>query len=480
MKTQNYIAGEWIDSAETIENINPSDTSDIVGQFAQADNAQLERAIAAAHDAQPKWEAAGLERRRAVLAKIGSELMANADSLGELLSREEGKPHAEGIGEVFRAGQFFDYYAAEVLRIAGETADSVRPAIEIDVRREAVGVVGVISPWNFPMATACWKIAPALAFGNAVIWKPANLTPASAAAFAEIFAAQDTPPGVFNLVMGDGKTIGNGIAEHPGIDALSFTGSLQTGRQIAAAAARNLTKLQMEMGSKNPLVVMDDADIELAVRHAAAGAFGGTGQKCTASSRLVVHRAVLNEFTDKLVAAAKAIKVGHALDPETQMGPAASDAQLQGNLAYMKIAKEENADHLCGGDVLRMPRDGYYMSPALFTGDNNMRINREEMFAPIACIIPADSYDHALHIANDTEYGLVSGIITNSLARAAHFRRNVKTGCVMINLPTAGTDYHVPFGGRKNSSHGSREQGRAAAEFYTAIKTAYIFSGTPE
>lgn len=480
MKTQNYIGGEWTDSPDKIENINPSDTSDIIGRFAQADAAQLDSAVAAARESQTKWAACGLEKRRAVLAAVGDELMARADSLGELLSREEGKPRAEGVGEVYRAGQFFAYYAAEVLRAPGETADSVRPNIEIDVRREAVGVAGIISPWNFPMATACWKIAPALAFGNSVIWKPANLTPASATAFAEIFAAQDAPPGVFNLVMGDGGTIGEGLAAHSGIDAISFTGSLQTGRKIAAVAARNLTKLQMEMGSKNPLVIMDDADIDLAVRHAAAGAFGGTGQKCTASSRIVAHRRIYDEFVNKLVAAAKAIKVGHALDAKTQMGPAASEAQLQSNLNYMKIAKEENAELLCGGDSPSVSHDGYYMSPALFAGDNAMRINREEMFAPIACVIAADSYEHALHIAGDTEYGLVSGIMTRSLARAAHFRRNIKTGCVMINLPTAGTDYHVPFGGRKNSSHGAREQGRAAAEFYTAVKTSYICAGEPE
>ena len=480
MKTQNYIGGEWTDSPETIANINPSDVSDTIGRFAQADVAQLNRAVAAARDAQPKWQSCGLEKRRALLSAVGGELMSRADSLGELLSREEGKPRAEGVGEVYRAGQFFDYYAAEVLRAPGETADSVRPNIEIDVRREPVGVVGIISPWNFPMATACWKIAPALAFGNSVVWKPANLTPASATALAEIFAKHNAPPGVFNLTIGGGECIGEGLAGHSEIDALSFTGSLETGRKIASAAAANLTKVQLEMGSKNPLVIMDDADIDLAVRHAAAGAFGGTGQKCTASSRLIVHRKVLSEFADKLVAATKAIKTGHALEEGTQMGPAASEMQMQGNLRYMQIAKEENADHLCGGEELRLAHDGFYMSPALFAGDNAMRINREEMFAPIACIIAADSYEHALHIAGDTEYGLVAGLMTRSLSRASHFRRNMKAGCIMINLPTAGTDYHVPFGGRKNSSHGAREQGRAAAEFYTALKTAYIFAGEPE
>ena len=480
MKTQNYIGGEWMDSPHKVPNINPSDTADIIGHFAQATTAQLQLAVDAATAAQSAWQAAGLEKRRAVLVNIGAELMTRSAELGELLAREEGKPKAEGIGEVYRAGQFFDYYAAEVLRQLGENADSVRPNIEIDVRREPLGIIGIISPWNFPMATACWKIAPALAFGNAVIWKPANLTPASAVAFAEIFAKQDAPAGIFNLVMGDGETIGNGMASHPNIAAISFTGSFATGKKIAAAAANNLTKLQMEMGSKNPLIIMDDADMELAVRHAVAGAFGGSGQKCTASSRLIVHQKIMDEFVDKTTAATKALIVGHALHDKTQMGPVASETQLQSNLNYMQIAKAENATHLCGGEPLSMSANGYYMSPALFVGDNNMQINREEMFAPIACIIAADSYAHALSIANDTDYGLAAGIITRSLARAAHFRRNAKNGCVMINLPTAGTDYHVPFGGRKNSSYGAREQGRIAAEFYTAVKTAYIYSGETE
>ncbi len=477
METRNYIGGEWTDSSDTIENINPSDTSDIVGRFVRADAAQLEKAIDAAKTAQKTWAKAGLEKRRAVLASIGAELMARSGEIGELLSREEGKPRAEGVGETYRAGQFFDYYAAEVMRQIGENADSVRPDIEIDVRREPLGVVGVISPWNFPLAAACWKIAPALAFGNAVLWKPSSLTPAVSCVFAEIFAKQkDVPAGVFNLIMGQGD-IGESMVRHADLDAVSFTGSLATGRKIAAAAATNLLKLQMEMGSKNALVVMDDADMDLAVRHATAGAFGGTGQKCTASSRIIVHRKVYDEFAEKTAAATKALKVGHALDEKTQLGPVVSEAQLQSNLRYLQLAREENAEVLCDGGALSLSPEGYYMSPVLLAGDNNMRINREEMFAPMACLIPADSYAHALELAGDTEFGLVAGIMTGSLARASHFRRNIKTGCVMVNLPTAGTDYHVPFGGRKNSSFGAREQGRIAAEFYTAVKTAYIFAG---
>ena len=472
---QNYIAGEWRKGASDIANINPSDTSDIIGHFAQASRNDLEDAISAARGASKIWAASGLETRYNALMAIGNELMARAEELGTLLAREEGKPLAEGKGEVYRAGQFFTYFAAEVLRQLGENADSVRPNIEIDVRREPLGVVAIISPWNFPTATAVWKIAPALAFGNAVIWKPANLVPASAVALTEIIARQDLPAGLFNLVMGSGAEIGDALASHAGIDAITFTGSLEVGRQIAAAAAPNLTKLQMEMGSKNPLVVMDDCDMDLAVSCAAGGAFGGTGQKCTASSRLIVHDKIYDEFAEKLVAAAQNMKVGHALADGTMMGPVVSEGQLASNQNYLEIAKQEGGEILWGGALLDQPTAGFYMAPAVMAGlSNDARVNREEMFGPMTCLIKASSYEEALHLANDTEFGLTAGIMTSSLARANHFRRNATTGVVMVNLPTAGTDYHVPFGGRGSSSHGVREQGRAAVEFYTSIKTAYV------
>ena len=422
----------------------------------------------------------GLEQRQAILMSIGEEMMARSAELGELLSREEGKPLAEGKGEVYRAGQFFTYYAAEVLRQSGDTADSVRAGIEVDVRREAMGTVAIISPWNFPTATASWKIAPALAFGNAVVWKPANMTPASAVALSEIISRQDMPEGLFNLVMGSGSSIGQKLVESPQVDAISFTGSYDVGRQIAAASAKNLTKFQLELGSKNPLVVMDDADIDVAVAAATAGAYGSTGQKCTASSRLVVHEKIHDEFVDRMSKSTSALKVGHALEEGTQIGPAVSEQQLNSNLDYMDLARKEGCEVVCGGDALELTTPGYYMQPALLTGgDNAMKLNREELFAPIACVIKVADYDEALKVANDTDFGLVSGIITRSLSRASHFRRNAEAGCVMVNLPTAGTDYHVPFGGRKNSSFGPREQGQYAKELYTQVKTSYILAGNP-
>ncbi len=476
----NYIAGEWREGESEIENRNPSDLSDVIGLYAQASTDHLDATLDAARTAQAEWKNTGIERRYTALMAIGNELMARSAELGELLSREEGKPLAEGKGEVYRAGQFFTYYAAETLRQIGDTADSVRDGIEIDVRREPVGVVAVISPWNFPTATASWKIAPALAFGNAVIWKPANITPASAVALTEIISKQDLPKGLFSLVMGAGRSIGQRLVESPKVDAISFTGSVPVGKGIAAAAINNLTKVQMEMGSKNALAIMDDGDIDIAVAVALGGAFGSCGQKCTASSRLVVHERIHDEFVDKLVAGVRAFKIGHALAEGTQLGPVVSDDQLQSNLDYIAIGKAEGAELLCGGERLDQPTEGHYMTPAVFAGTANaMQVNRDEMFAPIACVIKVGSYDEALATVNDTNFGLTSGIVTRDLARASHFRRNARTGCVMVNLPTAGTDYHVPFGGRGDSSYGPREQGAYAAEFYTTVKTAYIASGQP-
>jgi len=475
---KNLIAGEWQAGEGEIENRNPSDLSDLVGLFAQASSTQLDATLAQARVAQREWAAYGMERKQAVLMAIGTELMARAEELGTLLAREEGKPLAEGKGEVYRAGQFFTYYAAECLRQLGENADSVRPGVEIDVRREPVGTVAIISPWNFPTATASWKIAPALCYGNAVVWKPANVTPASAVALTEIITRQDIPKGLFSLVMGAGRSIGQRLVESPEIDAISFTGSVPVGKGIAAAAIQNLTKVQMEMGSKNALAVMEDADLDLAVTLALGGAFGGTGQKCTASSRLVVHEAVHDAFVEKLVAGTRAMTVGHALEAGTQMGPVVSAQQLAENLAYVNLGLSEGAELACGGQRLERATEGFYMSPGVFLNTSNqMRINREEMFAPLTSVIKVASYDEALSVVNDTNFGLTSGIVTTSLARATHFRRNARTGVVTVNLPTAGTDYHVPFGGRGDSSYGPREQGKAAAEFYTTVKTAYISAG---
>jgi alpha-ketoglutaric semialdehyde dehydrogenase len=477
----NFIAGKWVAGSSEVANINPSDLSDTIGMYAQADSAQLQSALDAASQAQTEWARSGLEKRYSVLMAIGNELIERCEELGTLLAREEGKTQPEGKGEIYRAGQFFTYYAAESLRQIGDTADSTREGIEVDIRREPVGVVAIISPWNFPTATAVWKIAPALAYGNAVIWKPANLVPASAVALTQIIAKQDIPAGLFNLVMGSGREVGQELIESPMVKAISFTGSVPVGRQIAISAVANFTKIQLEMGSKNALAIMDDANMDTAVACALGGAFGSTGQKCTASSRLVVHSSIHDEFVDRLVAGAQKMVVGHALEAGSQIGPVSSEAQLNQNISNVALAKQEGGELRCGGERVERATEGYFMTPAVFTGtQNSWKVNREELFAPMACVIKVDSYDEALATVNDTNFGLTAGIITTNLARATHFRRQVNTGCVMVNLATAGTDYHVPFGGRGESSYGPREQGSYAKEFYTHVKTAYISSGNPE
>ncbi|WP_458526088.1 aldehyde dehydrogenase family protein [Onishia taeanensis] len=470
-----YIDGAWVEGHDTIANLNPSDTRDVIGEYAQASTDQVGEAVAAAQRGVNAWRHSGLEQRYGVLMAIGDELVARKDELGELLAREEGKPRAEGIGEVYRSAQFFHYYAAEVLRQIDERVDSVRPGIEIDTRREPVGVVGIISPWNFPMATAVWKIAPALAFGNAVIFKPANLVPACAWALAEIISRQGLPAGTFNLLMGPGASVGDALISSPDIHALSFTGSLDVGRRVAAATAGNLVKCQLEMGSKNALIVADDADLDLAVEAAFAGAYSGTGQKCTASSRLIVTEAVHDAFVEKLIARLKTVRVGHALEDGVHMGPAVDARQLESNLAWVERAKADGATLAHGGERLERDTDGFFMAPTLFIDTTNaMAINREEVFGPIACVIRVRDYKEAIATLNDTNFGLTAGIITDSLALASDFKARAETGCVMVNLATAGTDYHVPFGGRKDSSFGPREQGRYAREFYTVVKTCYV------
>ena len=478
MKSSNYIAGQWVEGNGSIVNINPSDTSEVIDDYTSTTADQFEQAVQSAVLAQKEWEKVGIEKKSQILIKIGDELIQKSNELGELLSREEGKPLAEGIGEVFRAGQQFQYYGAECLRLYGERIPSTRPGFQVEISREPLGVIGIISPWNFPIAIPAWKAAPAMMCGNAVILKPASLTAGSAIALTEIISNQDIPKGLFNLVLGSGSDIGNKIATHPNIVAITFTGSVEVGKKLYQDSSPMLKKMQMEMGSKNPLVVMDDADLTTAINCAANGAFGGTGQKCTASSRLIVHESIYKDFVDGLIENIKNLKVGHALDEGTKMGPASNQSQYESNLNYVEIGKGE-AKLAYGGNPMNMRTPGYYMEPTLFIdGDNKSRINQEEMFGPIACVIPTKNLENALEIANETEFGLSSGIITQSLAKAEYFKENIKTGVSTVNLPTAGLDYHVPFGGRKASSFGPREQGTYARDFYSQVKTSYINSGS--
>jgi len=470
----NLIGGEWRSSHASVRNDNPSDLTDPVGDYAQAGADEVREAVAAARAALPGWRDSTPQRRADLLERVAAELLARQQELGTLLAREEGKTLAEAIGEVTRAGQIFRFFAGEALRLAGEALPSVRPGVEVQVSREPIGVVGLITPWNFPIAIPAWKVAPALAFGNTVVLKPAELVPGSAWALADILHRAGLPPGVFNLVIGPGRELGPALLD-AGIDALSFTGSQATGRQLAVECAARGIKVQLEMGGKNPLVVLDDAALDVAVEAALNGAFYSTGQRCTASSRLIVTAGIHDAFVARLAERSAALRVGHALSPDSQVGPVASAAQLAKNLAAIADAHRHGSELLCGGDVLERPTRGHFLAPTLFTGGNPQQaLYREEIFGPVAVVQRTDDYEHALALANDTPYGLVAGICTGSLKHASHFRRHAEAGMVMVNLPTAGVDYHVPFGGRKASSYGPREQGRYAAEFYTTVKTAYV------
>jgi alpha-ketoglutaric semialdehyde dehydrogenase len=445
---KNFIAGEWIEGSSVTVDINPSDVSDVVGEYTQASVAQTETAIGAAKAALPLWSMTTPQQRADALEMIGVELLARKEEIGRMLAREEGKPLSNGIMETVRAAQIFKFFAQETLRIEGVSVASTRPGVDVAITREPVGVVGLICPWNFPIAIPAWKIAPALAYGNCVVFKPADLVPGTAWMLSDIISRSGLPKGAFNLVMGRGSVVGQTMLTSRDVNAVSFTGSIDTGAKVAMAMAARGGKFQLEMGGKNPLVVMDDANVDAAVAASVDGAFFQSGQRCTASSRLIVHASVHDAYVEKMVWALKALKVDHALKDGTQIGPVVDESQMAQDEKYIKIGREEGADLAWGGERLNRDTKGFYLS-----------------------------YDEALAVANDTPFGLSSGIFTSSLKYATDFRRKSQAGMVMVNLPTAGVDYHVPFGGRKSSSMGSREQGRFAGEFYTSVKTAYVSAG---
>ncbi|AXA39379.1 MULTISPECIES: aldehyde dehydrogenase family protein [Rhizobium] len=473
---QNLIAGEWVGSNAT-KNINPSDTNEVVGLYADGSADDTRNAIAAAKAAFPAWSRSGIWERHVILKKAGDEIMARKDELGALLAREEGKTLPEATGEVIRASQIFEFFAGEALRLAGEVLPSVRPNIGIEITREALGVIGIITPWNFPIAIPAWKIAPALCYGNTIVFKPAELVPACSWAIVDILHRAGLPKGVLNLIMGKGSVVGQAMLESPDVHGITFTGSTGTGRRVAAASIEHNRKFQLEMGGKNPMVVLDDADLNVAVEAAANSGFFSTGQRCTASSRLIVTEGIHDKFVAALTDKLKTLVVDNALKAGTHIGPVVDERQLKTDTDYIEIGRKEGAKLAFGGEVISRETPGFYLQPTLFTeATNQMRISREEIFGPVVSVIRVKDYDEALATANDTPFGLSAGIATTSLKHATHFKRNSEAGMVMVNLPTAGVDFHVPFGGRKGSSYGPREQGKYAAEFYTTVKTAYTLA----
>lgn len=474
----NLIDGRWVEGGEGVsENRNPSDVADLIGLYAAGSAADVAAAAAAAAAAQPGWFAAGPEARADLLDRVAGLIEVRAREIGTMLAREEGKTLPEAIAEVRRAARIFRFFAGEALRIPGEARASVRAGVDIEITREPVGVVGLITPWNFPAAIPAWKIAPALAYGNAVILKPAELVPGTAHLLAEALHDAVCPPGVFNLVMGSGRIVGQALVEAPEVAALSFTGSVPTGRTIARTGTERMKKLQLEMGGKNPMVVMDDADLDVAVAACLDGAFFSTGQRCTASSRLIVLAGIHDAFVERLSRAMLALRIGPALAEDSQIGPVVSAPQLDGNLAYVELARAEGCE-VVGGERLDGPSEGFFQRPALFLGaGNDMRVAREEIFGPCAAVIRVADFDEAVAVANDSAFGLSAGICTTSLRHAREFSRRARAGMVMTNLPTAGVDYHAPFGGTRGSSYGPREQGSHAVEFYTTVKTSYCLAG---
>ncbi|MEM9966224.1 MAG: aldehyde dehydrogenase family protein [Asticcacaulis sp.] len=468
----NLINGEWVETGETFNNLNPSDTNDIIGVYSKAGEAEVKAAIAAAREALKTWQYSTPQQRFDVLDNAGTEILNRKAELGALLSREEGKTLAEGIGEVTRAGHIFKYFAGEALRAHGEVLDSVRPGVKVEITREPVGVVGLICPWNFPIAIPAWKMAPAIAFGNTVVCKPAELTPGCAWELADILNRAGLPKGVLNVVFARGSVAGPLLID--GTDAISFTGSVPTGTRVRDQAVAKGKRIQAEMGGKNPVIVLDDADLNIAVNSVLNSAFFSSGHRCTASSRIIVTEGIADQFVAELAKAAKAIKVGDSRSDGVQMGPIASQEQLDIARDAVAKAREDGAEILSGGEDLTFGTPGYYYAPTLIDKTTpDMRINKEEVFGPVASVIRVKDLEEAIKVANDTEFGLSAGIITTSLKSAETFKRRSEAGMVMVNLPTAGVDYHVPFGGRKASSYGSREQGAYAKEFYTIVKTAY-------
>ena len=476
IQLSHWINGEKVSSDRPGESLNPSNTNEIVARVPRGAAAEVDAAVAAAKAAFPGWSDTSPEVRSDILDRASNILMDRREQVGRLLAREEGKTLQEGIGETARSARILKYFAGEALRVHGQNLMSVRPGVEIQTYRQAVGVFGLITPWNFPIAIPAWKIAPAIAFGNTVVIKPAGFSSATAEALIAILHEAGAPRGVVNMVIGEGD-VGRAIVAHKDVDGLSFTGSQGVGASVGKGAMERQARVQLEMGGKNPLIILDDADLERAVAIALDGSFFSTGQRCTASSRLIVQDGIHDRFVQMLGEKVRALKVGDALDPATQMGPAVSETQMENSYKYIDIARDAGGRIITGGERLTLDNPGWYVQPTLIADtDATSQINNEEVFGPVASTIRVRDYEEALGIANGVEFGLSAGIATTSLKYARDFQRRAQAGMVMVNLPTAGVEYHVPFGGSKKSSYGAREQGFAAVEFFTQQKTAYSWS----
>ena len=472
---RSFVGGQWRDGVRAAADLNPARPSERVSEVLQADAGLAADAADAARHAFPGWRSTPAPSRGEILRKAADLLEQRAADVGRDLTREEGKTLAEGIGETRRAVQILRYYAGQTLEPDGETYPSQSAATFLYARREPVGVVCAITPWNFPIAIPAWKIAPALAYGNSVVWKPAELVPLTAVHFLQALVDAGLPEGVLNLVLGKGSEVGDVLVTHEAVQAITFTGSNAVGRAMQRKAIEHGKKVQLELGGKNPAVVLDDADLDVAAEQVARGAFLSAGQKCTATSRVVVQESVLGPFQERLAALAQSWKLGDPLESNTRVGPLVSADQLETVTGYLDVARQEGARVLAGGGRAEDLGDGYYVSPTVLSGLRpDSRVVREEIFGPVAALLPADSYSDAVRLANDTRYGLSASVFTNDLSRALRFADEIHAGVVKVNQESAGVEFHVPFGGMQESSSGSREQGRAAREFFTQWKTVYV------
>jgi len=475
----NYIGGQWTaaSNGRTEASRNPANRSHIIGYSQLSGAEELNAAAEAARAALPAWRRMSGAARGDLLYKAADALARRLDEVAETMTLEMGKTFAEAKGETARGIAILRYYAGEGMRKQGDVIPSTDSEALMFTTRVPLGVVGVITPWNFPIAIPVWKMAPALIYGNAVVFKPAQETAITAAKLVECFAEAGIPAGVVNMITGEGHVIGQGIADHPSIDGITFTGSNATGKKVGMAALSRGAKYQLEMGGKNPIIVAADADLDLAVEATVSGGLRSTGQKCTATSRVIVERPVYRAFREKLLTAVRSLKVGSGMDSGTWMGPCANEKQLDKVLSYIQRGVEEGAALLCGGRRPDNPglADGLFVEPTVFEGATaEMAIAREEIFGPVLVLMAVDSLEEALRLANDVEYGLSASLYTRDIGNALAFIREMDAGLVRINAETAGVELQAPFGGMKQSSSHSREQGQAAIEFFTATKTVFV------
>ena len=476
---QNFIGGEWIKSSasKSAPNVNPANTDDVIGDIPLATREEARRAVEAAAEAFAKWRSTPAPTRGRIVAQAARLLEKNKEELAQTLTREEGKTIAESRGELQRSINVAEFCAGESRRLTGETIPSELPLNFAYTIKQPLGVVACVTPWNFPVAIPVWKIAPALVAGNTVVFKPATLTPATATRIVELFEEAGIPPGVLNLILGSGSEAGEEIINHPAVKAVSFTGSNGVGIRLYEQASRRGAKVQCEMGGKNPVVILEDCDIDLAVESTVQGAFGSTGQRCTATSRAVVVNQIADEFVQRIAKRAQSMRIGAGVDPQTEMGPSVDENQFKTVLRYIDVGREDGATMVCGGE--RVTGDGfdkgYFVQPTLFDHVTpDMRIAREEIFGPVLSVLRVKDFDEAMQVANDSEFGLSSSIFTNDASRIFRFVDDIETGMTHINSPTTGGEAHIPFGGIKGTGIGDREQGSTALDFYTDLKVVYV------